>query len=33
VRGRPVAPDRLEVELASLACRWLGAAVLQPAAA
>ena len=32
VRGRPVAYDRLEVELALLACHWLGAAVLQPAA-
>jgi DNA-binding PucR family transcriptional regulator len=29
-RGRPVAHDRLEVELALLACHWLGAAVLQP---
>ena len=30
VRGRPVAPERLEVELALLACHWLGTAVLQP---
>lgn len=30
-RGRPVAEDRLDVELALMICHWLGAAVLQPA--
>jgi hypothetical protein len=30
-RGRPIPEDRLELELALLACHWLGAAVLQPA--
>lgn len=29
-RGRDIATDRLEVELALLACHWYGAAVLQP---
>ena len=28
--GRPLAADRLSVELALLACHWLGAAVLHP---
>ena len=31
VRGRPFADNRFEVELALLACHWLGAAVLQQA--
>ena len=30
--GRPVGEDRLQVELALLACQWLGAAVLRQAA-
>jgi len=30
-RGRPVDEDRLELELALVACRWLGPAVLRPA--
>lgn len=30
-RGRPISEDRLDVELALLACRWLGPAVLKPA--
>ena len=29
-RGRAIAEDRLDVELALLACHWYGAAVLQP---
>jgi DNA-binding PucR family transcriptional regulator len=29
-RGREISSDRLDVELALLACRWYGAAVLQP---
>jgi len=29
-RGRPIQPDRLDVELALLACEWLGRAVLDP---
>lgn len=32
VRGRPVDDDRLNLELALTACRWLGAAVLTPSA-
>jgi DNA-binding PucR family transcriptional regulator len=31
LRGRPFADGRLDVELALLACHWLGSAVLQPA--
>jgi len=31
LRGRPFADGRLDVELALLACHWLGPAVLQPA--
>ena len=31
--GRPVGQDRLQVELALLACYWLGASVLRPAGA
>jgi DNA-binding PucR family transcriptional regulator len=31
LRGRPLREGRLEVELALLACHWLGRAVLQPA--
>jgi DNA-binding PucR family transcriptional regulator len=31
--GGPVGQDRMQVELALLACHWLGAAVLRPAAA
>lgn len=31
-RGRPIAGDRLDVELALLVCRWFGAAVLGPEA-
>jgi DNA-binding PucR family transcriptional regulator len=31
-RGRDIGGDRLDVELALLACHWYGAAVLQPAA-
>jgi PucR C-terminal helix-turn-helix domain/GGDEF-like domain len=30
-RGRPIITDRLDVELALLACQWFGAAVLAPA--
>lgn len=30
VRGRPLEDGRLELELALLACHWLGRAVLQP---
>jgi DNA-binding PucR family transcriptional regulator len=30
-RGRPLADDRLDVEMALLACRWLGSGVLAPA--
>jgi DNA-binding PucR family transcriptional regulator len=30
LRGRPFSDGRLDVELALLACHWLGAAVLQP---
>ena len=29
-RGREIGSDRLEVELALLACHWYGPAVLQP---
>jgi len=29
-RGRDIGSDRLEVELALLACHWYGPAVLQP---
>ncbi len=29
-RGRPIVPDRLDVELALLICQWFGAAVLRP---
>lgn len=29
-RGRPIADERLDVELALLVCRWFGGAVLQP---
>ncbi len=29
-RGREIGSDRLDVELALLACHWYGAAVLQP---
>ncbi len=29
-RGRPIEDDRLDVELALLACRWYGPAVFQP---
>ena len=29
-RGRDIGSDRLDVELALLACHWYGAAVLQP---
>ncbi|KZS58552.1 hypothetical protein A4G26_13620 [Mycobacterium kansasii] len=29
-RGRDIGGDRLDVELALLACHWYGAAVLQP---
>ena len=29
--GRPIGPDRLNLELALLASQWLGAAVLRPA--
>ena len=29
-RGREIGTDRLDVELALLACHWYGAAVLQP---
>jgi DNA-binding PucR family transcriptional regulator len=29
-RGRPIADDRLDVELALLVCRWYGAVVLKP---
>jgi DNA-binding PucR family transcriptional regulator len=32
LRGRPLREGRLDVELALLACHWLGGAVLQPAA-
>jgi PucR C-terminal helix-turn-helix domain/GGDEF-like domain len=32
IRGRPLQESRLDVELALSACRWLGAAVLQPPA-
>jgi len=31
--GRPVGQDRLQIELALLACQWLGASVLGPAVA
>jgi DNA-binding PucR family transcriptional regulator len=31
--GGPVGQDRLQVELALLACHWLGASVLRPAGA
>jgi DNA-binding PucR family transcriptional regulator len=31
LRGRPFTEGRLDVELALLACHWLGTAVLQPA--
>jgi hypothetical protein len=31
MRGRPLREGRLDVELALLACRWFGAAVLAPA--
>ena len=30
LRGRPLREGRLDVELALLACHWLGSAVLQP---
>lgn len=33
MRGRPLREGRLDLELALLACHWLGAAVLQPAQA
>ncbi|MGK8488896.1 PucR family transcriptional regulator [Nocardia asiatica] len=32
-RGRPIAEDRLEIELALLVCHWYGAPVLRPATA
>jgi DNA-binding PucR family transcriptional regulator len=31
MRGRPFGDDRLDVELALLACHWLGPAVMQSA--
>jgi hypothetical protein len=32
-RGREIGSDRLDVEVALLACHWYGTAVLRPAAA
>jgi DNA-binding PucR family transcriptional regulator len=29
-RGRPIAEDRLDVELALLVCQWYGTAALEP---